>query len=156
MALDRRYWDSDAFLGHLSGEPDKADACSSVLEAAEAGRIVIVTSALTIAEVLYIKGHKPIPTAHREKVSAFFKQPFISVQNVTRRISELAREVYWDHGVRPKDAVHVATALVYKIPVLNTFDGVLLGMDKKLGEPLMRVEKPHEPGQAKLDLKQAE
>lgn len=150
MALDRRYWDSDAFLGHLNGESDKEAACESVLEAAEAGRIVIVTSALTIVEVLNIKRQKPIPREHRDKVSAFFKQPFISVQNVTRRISEVARDVYWDHGVMPKDAVHVATALVYKIPVLNTFDGVLLGIDRKLGDPPLRIEKPYEPGQTKL------
>lgn len=152
MPLDRRYWDSDAFLGHLNGEPDKAAACAEVLEAAEAGRIVIVTSALTIAEVLYCKGRKPIPASDREKVSAFFKQPYVSVQNVTRRISELAREVYWDHGVMPKDAIHVATALVYKLPVLNTFDGVLLGMNGKLGNPPLKIEKPHEPGQKKLDI----
>lgn len=150
MPLDRRYWDSDAFLGHLDGEPDKAAACAEVLEAASAGRIVIVTSALTIAEVLYCKGHKAVPKDNRERIAAFFKQPYISVQNVTRHISEVAREVYWDHNIRPKDAIHVATALAYKIPVLNTFDKDLLGMNLKLGDPLLRIEKPHEPGQKNL------
>lgn len=52
----------------------------------------------------------------------------------------------------PKDAIHVATALVYKLPVLNTFDGVLLDLDGKLGNPPLKIEKPHEPGQKKLDL----
>lgn len=150
MALDRRYWDSDAFLGQLNGEPDKVSACESVLEAAEERRLIIVTSALTLAEVLYVKGQTPIPRSSREKVSAFFKQPYISVQNVTRRISEYARELVWEHQIRPKDAIHVATAVILKIPVLNTFDGKLLATDAKVGDPPLRIEKPHEPGQQKL------
>ena len=86
----------------------------------------------------------------REQISSFFKQPYISVQNVTRRISETAREIFWEFGVMPKDAIHVATALTYRIPVLNTFDGVLLGSNGKIGDPPLRIEKPHEPGQRKL------
>lgn len=153
MALDRRYWDSDAFLGHFNGEPDKVAACESVLQAAEAGRILIVTSALTLAEVLYVKGHKPMPPEKRQIVSGFFKQPYISVQNVTRKIAELARDLYWDSGVRPQDAIHVATALTYRLPELNTFDRKLLSLDGKLGDPSLKIRIPHEPGQGKLDLK---
>jgi predicted nucleic acid-binding protein len=152
MALDRRYWDSDAFLGYLNGEADKISDCESVLEAAEDRRLIIVTSALTLAEVLYVKGRSPISKADRDKVASFFKQPYISVQNVTRRISEQARDVFWDHGIKPKDAIHVATALVLKIPVLNTFDRNLLSANGRVGNPLLRIEKPHEPGQKKLTL----
>lgn len=152
MALDRRYWDSDAFLGHFNGEPDKATACESVIEAAEAGRILIVTSALTLAEVLYVKGTKRMTPEKREKISGFFKQPYISVQNVTRKIAEMARDLYWDHGVRPKDAIHVATALTYRLPELNTFDKNLLKLDGKIGDPALKIRIPHEPGQKKLDL----
>jgi predicted nucleic acid-binding protein len=152
MALDRRYWDADAFLGHFNGEPDKMAACESVLQAAEAGRLLIVTSALTIAEVLYVKGHKAMPPEKRQKVAAFFKQPYISVQNVTRKIAELARDLYWDANVRPKDAVHVATALIYRLPELNTFDKHLLGLNGKVGDPTITIRIPHEPGQGKLEL----
>lgn len=152
MALDRRYWDSDAFIGYLKAESDKVSDCESVLEAAEDRRLIIVTSALTLAEVLYIKGRGQIPKEDRDKVASFFKQPYISVQNVTRRISELARELYWDHNIKPKDAIHVATAVTLKIPVLNTFDIDLLGANGKIGDPPLRIEKPHEPGQKKLGL----
>lgn len=150
MPLDRRYWDSVAFLGYLNGEPDKVDDCESVLAAADAGKLVIVTSALTIAEVLYVKGHTPMPPEKRSTVSNFFKQPYISVQNVTRKIAELARELTWDHGIKPKDAVHVATALVNKVPVLNTFDGGLLAKNGKVGDPPLKIEKPHEQHQKGL------
>jgi len=150
--MDRRYWDSDAFLGYLNGEQDKADACQTVLDAAESGRILIVTSALTIAEVLHVKRQKPVPVEKREQISKFFKQPFIAIQNVTRKIAEYAQVVYWDHGIEPKDAIHVSTAIINRIGVLNTFDGYLLGCNGKVGDPPLKIEKPYEPGQKNLDL----
>jgi predicted nucleic acid-binding protein len=152
MALVRRYWDANAFLGLLNGEQAKLTACQSVLDAAEQGRIVIVTSALTIAEVLHIKNEKPVPKDKRDLIKAFFKVPYISIQNVTRGIAERAQEVYWEFGVQPKDAIHVATALVYKLGVIETFDGKLLGLDGKIGQPPIIIRIPHEPGQQKLGI----
>ena len=150
MAKDRRYWDSDAFIGFLKEEADKYAACESVLEAADQGRIVIVTSALTLAEVLWAKGHPQLPDSKKAVIEKFFKSPYISVENVTRHISENARDLVWDNGIRPKDAIHVATALHRKIPVLNTFDRQLLGKNKQIGSPPLCIEKPHEPSQNKL------
>lgn len=60
---DRRYWDSCAFLGWLNNEQGKAEKCEGVLDAAESGSIEIVTSALTLTEVIKRKGDKPIPEA---------------------------------------------------------------------------------------------
>jgi len=58
---DHRYWDSDCFLGWLQAEADKERECQDVLEAAKDGRVRIVTSALTIAEVLMVKGKSLFP-----------------------------------------------------------------------------------------------
>ena len=54
--MDFRYWDANVFLGWLKDEADKVDYCRPVIEAANAGKIKIVTSALTITEVLWMKG----------------------------------------------------------------------------------------------------
>jgi len=151
MALDKRYWDSDAFLGYLKEEPDKQPACESVLQAAEDGKILIVTSALTLAEVLYVKGHPKLPPTKRTIIEQFFKQPYINVQNVTRKISEEARDIVWDNNVRPKDAIHVATALSCEVSVLNTFDEQLLKKTNTIGNPVLRIEKPHEQAQTKIN-----
>lgn len=150
MSNDLRYWDSDAFLGYFNNEPDKADACKSVLEAADAGKVMLVTSALTLAEVLYAKGHSKLDMSKRELIEQFFKSPFLSVQNVRRSIAEGARDIVWDSSIRPKDAIHVATALSCKIPVLNTFDQNLLKADESIGDPPLRIVTPHEPGQPLL------
>lgn len=152
MTRDVRYWDSDAFLGYLAEEEDKYDACQSVLEAASQGRVLIVTSALTLAEVLFVKKGPRVPREKRELVELFFKSAFISVQNVTRYTSEQARNLVWDYNIRPKDALHVATALQLGAPVLNTFDKGLLKHNGKIGTPALRIERPYEPGQANLQL----
>jgi len=52
MTADRRYWDSNAFLGWLNAERDKVGKCEGVLRAAEEGTIEIVTSAIALTEVI--------------------------------------------------------------------------------------------------------
>ena len=47
---------------------------------------------------------------------------FIAVRNVTRAISETAREFVRSNGVAPKDAIHVATAVSSKVSTFETFD----------------------------------
>jgi len=58
MKQRRIYWDSDCFLGWLKAESDKEELCGGILEEAEAGRILLVTSALTIAEVTNLTPHQ--------------------------------------------------------------------------------------------------
>jgi hypothetical protein len=41
-------------------------------------------------------------------------------------VAELARDLVWEKGIKPKDAIHVAAALVVEAPILETFDGPLL------------------------------
>ncbi len=142
MSIDRRYWDSDCFLGWLLAEKEKEDACREVLQAAEDGKVLIVTSALTIAEVLALRGKDKIPASEREKVEAFFRNEYIEVRNITRRISESARSYVWDYGVKPKDALHVATAIDSRVTLLNTFDKPLHKKSGKIGYPPLTIMRP--------------
>ena len=61
---------------------------------------------------------------------------------LTRRLAESARDLVWDHGVAPKDAIHVASALAAKAGVLNTFDGPLIGKSGQIGSPALNIEEP--------------
>ena len=133
MTIDQRYRDSDCFLGWLQAEPDKVVNCKQVLSAAEDGKILIVTSALTIAEVLALRGRDKIPATERAKVEAFFRQEYIVVRNITRRISESARTFVCDYGVAPKAGV----------PLMNTFDKKLRSKSGKIGNPALLVEIPN-------------
>jgi hypothetical protein len=57
MPVELVYWDSDAFLGWLQAEPGKAELCAGTLRRADQGEILIFTSALTLAEVLWMRGN---------------------------------------------------------------------------------------------------
>lgn len=121
------------------------------------GNVLIVTSALTIAEVLFIRQGPKLPPEKREVVEKFFKADYIAVRNVTRHIAELARDVFWDHGIKPKDAVHVATAAFFKVPVLHTFDGSLIGKSGLVvqlpsgNKHPLEIKNPYVPHQLELD-----
>ena len=61
-------------------------------------------------------------------------------------------EVVWDNSIKPKDAVHVATALNTKCTVLETFDKGLLEESGKVGNPPLTIPKPIEPAQKSFPL----
>ena len=141
--MDRVYWDSDCFLGWLLEDAAKSAPCEEVLIDAQDGKLQIVTSALTIAEVLALRFQPKIPADRRTVVEGFFKNEFILVRTVTRRTAESARDLVWTQGIAPKDALHVATALEAKLDMLHTFDGGLLNKTEKVGgTPILRIKKP--------------
>ncbi len=152
MSREIRYWDSVVFLAYFLEEPGRVDSCAAILEEAEKGKILIVTSALTLAEVLALRGQPRIsPDANlKRKVTDFFKNEYISVQNVTRQVAELARDLVWDHGIMPKDAIHVASALAVEAPILETYDRPLIGKSGLVGNPALIIREPPQPTAPKL------
>lgn len=152
MSRDLRYWDSAVFLAYFLEEPDRVDHCAALLEDAENGEILIVTCALTLAEVLALRGQPRLPPAPalKRKVTEFFKNEYISVQNVTRQVAEVARDLVWDHDIAPKDAVHVAACLVVEAPILETYDRPLIGKSGKIGNPPLIIREPPPPAAPKL------
>lgn len=140
---DQRYWDSATCLAYLLGEEGRVDDCQLVLDAAEDGKLEIVISTLTIAEVLALRGRAPIPVERADLVRRFFRRRFFLVADVTRFIAEQARELVWAHGVKPKDAIHVATALDAGVPYLDTFDGGLVTKSGQVGgDPVLAIVRP--------------
>ncbi|MBV9785538.1 MAG: type II toxin-antitoxin system VapC family toxin [Acidisphaera sp.] len=148
MTVELIYWDSDAFLGWLQEEPGKVELCQGTLERAERGEALIVTSALTITEVLWMRRGPTIPRTKADLLRRFFRRSYIRVRNLTRAVAEAAQDIVWDHSVRPKDAIHVATALDAKVPTLETFDEVLLKRSGMIGGVPLLVRKPIAPRQS--------
>jgi len=152
VSVERIYWDTDAFLGHLQGETGKVALCAGTLQRMERGEVVIITSALTIAEVLWRRNGPKIPKKKAEILRKFFKREGLRVRNVTRQVAEMAQDIVWNHNVMPKDAIHVATALAERVPILETFDRGLLGMDGRIGSPPLVIRKPIAPTQTTMDI----
>ncbi|MGO8843540.1 MAG: type II toxin-antitoxin system VapC family toxin [Methyloceanibacter sp.] len=89
-----------------------------------------------------MRGAPPIPASDCARVESFFRSEYVVVRNITRHVAEQAREYVCDHGVDPKDALHVATAIDARLELLNTFDRPLLSKNGQLGNPSLRIEIP--------------
>jgi len=150
MPVEPIYWDSDAFLGWLQEEAGKVQLCAGTLKRADQGEVVIFTSALTIAEVLWMRGAPMIPQEKADILRKFFRRSYFRVRNVTRSISEEAQDLVWNHSIRPKDAIHVATALDAHVAALETFDEQLIGKSGTVGNPPLLIRKPIPPAQGGL------
>jgi len=145
---DRLYWDSNAFLALLQNEPDREAACRDTLAAAQKGDFLIVTSALTLAEVLWLKGAPRLTEDKADLLNRFFRRSSMRVVNLDRTIAQRAQRLVWESGIRPKDAVHVATALQYECKVLETFDQPLI--QKGLGLEDIEIREPQPAAQGTL------
>jgi predicted nucleic acid-binding protein len=141
-----RYWDSCTILGWLKEEPDKIGECQAAMLRAKSGDLTLVTSALTLPEVLFLKGKDPVPEEDRDKVRRFFESPFVHLVELDRTVGERAQEVVWKYGVRPKDAVHVATAISTSpsmpLDQLDTFDEPLIALSGKIGNTGLKIGRP--------------
>ncbi len=121
--IRRLYWDSCNFISLIAeDEVERADTCQHILDDAENGKVQIVTSTLTIAEVVKPKG-SPSFTAEKERlIKTFFLHEYILLYDVTRTIAENARELSRQHGLNPRDAIHLATALASDADVFQTWN----------------------------------
>jgi predicted nucleic acid-binding protein len=143
MAVIQVYWDSVCFLGILNKELDKVSKCKGTIEQAENGQLKINTSALTLTEVIKLKGKPRLSRDKEQMIIDFFKHEYMIIHNVDRRIAEHARYLIWKYpALQPKDSIHVATAVIRKIPTLHTFDEDLLALDNKLGAIKLRICQP--------------
>jgi predicted nucleic acid-binding protein len=63
-----------------------------------------------------------------------------------RILAEEARKLVWGHGIKPKDAIHVATALDAEVDRMETFDDALIKKSGTVGSPPLEIGKPNEAG----------
>lgn len=147
-----RYWDSDCFIAWFDQEAGKVEKCKATVEKIEAGEIKLVVSSITLIEVIKLKNHNMLPREKEETIKAFFQNDFIKVVNVDRYVGEIARNLIWEFNVQPKDSIHVATAILHKIPVLNTFDKDLIGLSEQVGgNPKLKICEPDEVIEPRLE-----
>lgn len=148
---DLRYWDSGVFLAWLLPEPERTAACRGVIRAAEKGDLRIVTSGVTLTEVIKLKGRPPLKAEQEALINKFFQHRYILVRNCDRFVAEYARQLIWEYpALKPKDSIHVATAIKTRLPVLDSYDDGLLALDGKVGTPALRIGEPHVPEQLSL------
>ena len=98
----------------------------SIIEAAKAGKILIVASAMCIVETNKLDCQTTDPAqlaAEAAKIEAFFENDYILIRDVDRATAVQAASIARNFKITPKDDIHVATAIVSGCTCLQTYDG---------------------------------
>lgn len=60
-----------------------------------------------------------------------------------RPTATIARQLIWDHDLSTRDAMHLATAIRWRIPLLETLDtDDLIPLSGKVGDPPIEIRLP--------------
>lgn len=149
VAKSRRLWCSCVVIDYLKGEARAKTACESIIKTAEAGETEIVVSAVCLAEVITVEsGPDSI-----ERIGSFFRQPYVVVAQVDFRVGEIAADIRRKTKLKTLDALHLATAVRFAIPTLETFDDDdLIPLDGQFGDPAVLIRHPRPEAQTRLPI----
>ena len=151
------YLDSNFYLDVLRGDEQRYATLRHILEAWRRGEVRVVTSALTIAEVLNLRRRAGLtrlrlPPEREPQIDELFNHRDMNrilIVDVTRQLAAESRQLVWGHGIEPRDAIHICTALLAKVPVMFTSDQELWSKDVG-GDPPLSIEEPRWNVQAAL------
>ena len=125
---NRIYWDTSVFLCFLNpDEEGRRKVCEDILQHASMDEIQIVTSTYTIVEVIRpkkrsIPSSAPLTQKQIDKIKGMFRWPFITTIELDERTAQFACDLARDHGLAPADAVHAASAILWKAQILQAWD----------------------------------
>ncbi len=145
---ERIYWDRCVYISCIEETPGRYPVLREVLRDAESGTIVLVASALVIAEVVKLENSSEPAAKQADLIRDFFENDYIHVRALDRAIAEEAVKISRTHGIKPPDAIHIATALRWECSCLQTYDGEdgdskkLLAFDRKIGWPALPIALP--------------
>ncbi len=114
--------DTMLFVYHFEGNEEFGPAAGRILKAAEEGRVRLVTSVLSLLEVLVIPKryrHQELCRRYREFFESF---PNLRLLSVDSEIAEIASGLRADHELRTPDSIHVATAIHAGVDAFVTQD----------------------------------
>lgn len=133
----RVYWDTNIFISLFNGGRSRSaaelDGLNFWADRVDEGSALVVTSTLTLAEVLEfadLSASSLSPIQYKKFETFFYDHSRVEVIGVDigviRRTKEI-RERHRNEGLSPKltlpDAIHLATAANSKCDYLHTFDG---------------------------------
>ena len=144
MPPPRRLWDSMVILNYLGGLEEGKVEVEGILTQAGRGNLQIVVSTLAIAEVAYLDGYSD-EVAER-MFREFFSRDYIIVAAIDQRIAEIAQGIVRrrrrERTISPRDALHLATAVRFEAPFVETSDRRLLLFNGLEGNPPIQIRQP--------------
>jgi PIN domain len=83
----------------------------------------------------------------------YFRNPWIVLREVDRYTAEEAQELVWNYeSLKPKDAIHVATAVRAGVAYLDTYDEPLIRLNETIGDPPLKIGRPGDLMQLPLEM----
>lgn len=125
------YWDACVFLSAINANKERVPVITSLLDDCDAGNIKIYTSYLSVTEVAFAESEKQdsvLDDEIEEKINKLWQPP--SPINLI----EVDPFIVWDAktlirkaikkgwGLKPADAIHLATAQRIKVKYFHTYD----------------------------------
>lgn len=117
------------FIYHFENHEQLGPLAEPVLRAAEDGKCHLVTSLLTLLEILVIPkrlGLTALCQRYRELLDSF---PNLSLQPIDREILEIASDIRASYNIRTPDAIQLATALRARADLFISHDGRIKKVD---------------------------
>lgn len=139
----RRVWDACTIIYHLGGYAAGNPDIPRIIQDAIRGDTEIVISVLAECEVVKLEGDDDL-TAER-RITDFFNRPYVIRAAVDPFVAEVTRRLVRNHGLKPPDAIYLATAIRHQIPLLETYDTDLLALNGVDAVAIRRPERPVEP-----------
>jgi len=146
VTKSKYYWDTSVFLAWLQDEvraPAEMEGLAEIASMIDRQGAVLITSVVTKTEVLQSNLDAKACAAFNE----IFKRSNFQLCDVTEAISDLASEIR-DHcrhdgrKLKTPDALHLATAITYKVNEMHTFDDKLLILDGSSTGHSLVIRKP--------------
>lgn len=131
------YWDACIFIDGHQKTAGRYDHILAIENMARKGEIRIVTSVLSHAEVVYIKKDDQNAEEDIRQINQYFESKWVTRLPVDTSTAKVAAGLIRAHGVKPKDAIHLATAKHQRVDAMCTYDGFgdgdgMLALDRQL------------------------
>jgi predicted nucleic acid-binding protein len=145
-------WDACVVIDAIQKTPGRFDLIAPFIADAERGKLLIVLSESTVAEIVHLPrldGGSATLDQQAEKIKQWLKNPYIVRRPVHPGISELAVDIGRKYGIkRATDSIVIATAIFDSIDTVHTFDGSggkpgLIQLDGRIGTPPLRICVPN-------------
>jgi len=124
----RVYVDTNVFLNAIlydPGENDEARRAVAFLDMIRKDAIHAMTSALTWDEFVWVLQKEMDVKTAKIKGREFLSFPHLHIIDTTVSLISKAQDILEQHGVKPRDAIHLATAIVSGAGTFATFDSRL-------------------------------
>lgn len=142
----RIYWDANVPLSYLNDVPDRAPIIEELFRQARADEFELLTSSISRVEIAFIQSEKEGGTLDPEAEQAIDAlwlpgSPLKTVEfydliaDRARRLIRQGIDQGWG-ALKPKDAIHVATAAQMGVSEMHSYDGQVKKWSDKLGFPI--------------------